>query len=774
MLASRRADMRGSQVWRRCLATLQALTLLSGHVRPVAKAAVWMQQSPVMPGDPAASAAAKAADVAGNFAEAFKMPHPKSSMQSSLPPDVEAAIRWQCDIQRGGGSVADQRDRRFSAICSCATDLEGWSTDLGRLSPEWVVNSVPPRPHYALFDCCMEACGLPDSQLVSDLVCGAPAVGSCPDSGRFKADWQPAAVCMDDLDHAGWHSAIERQLRESGGDPARSEEHAALWARTQKEVTDGWATPIGDLSAAETFFGGPQSFRAMVRFGVWQCGRLRPCDNGRSSLHNLATELFERLTVESADFPARAAALYAELMGDSVSFAFSLGTEDVQAAYRRMACSEPWFTVFAQWDPTTSSVVYFRLQGFNFGLKSAVVAFNRLSNAMWSIVVRLCGVCCAAYFDDFCCAEPSFSRGGQQMLRDVAARLRVPFSGDYLGQPLSKSVAPKARNAFLGVTHDFSRFARLRESTASVDAGVLEELASDISASLAEVSFRAAGGLLKLVGRLQFTLSWAMGRFGRAALNPLHAAGSGGRSEFSPELRGALEFLRDLLVDPLTGKARLKPRKFSYKRSREPTVLVWSDACWEASAERPAGIGFVVFFPASAKAARQARAAASGPSPPWLNGASTPPGVWRFAAYAPAPSEYAHWRVRKQYIGQLELLAAVAVYYSLAAELRGREVIHFIDNSGAMACLIKDYSSDVDSARLVHAFWGLACALEIDVWFEFVYSEANVADWPSRGWLSFATELGAVVVKPLRLPQSDAWAFAESVPDRPAKRARHS
>ena len=125
-------------------------------------------------------------------------------------------------------------------------------------------------------------------------------------------------------------------------------------------------------------------------------------------------------------------------------------------------------------------------------------------------------------------------------------------------------------------------------------------------------------------------------------------------------------------------------------------------------------------------------------------------------------------------IGQLELLAAVAVYYSLAAELRGREVIHFIDNSGAMACLIKDYSSDVDSARLVHAFWGLACALEIDVWFEFVYSEANVADWPSRGWLSFATELGAVVVEPLRLPQSDAWAFAESVPDRPAKRARYS
>ena len=52
---------------------------------------------------------------------------------------------------------------------------------------------------------------------------------------------------------------------------------------------------------------------------------------------------------------------------------------------------------------------------------------------------------------------------------------------------------------------------------------------------------------------------------------------------------------------------------------------------------------------------------------------------------------------RGQYIGQLELLAAVSVYYSLADDLRGSEVIHFIDNSGAMASLVKDYSRDVDA-----------------------------------------------------------------------------
>ena len=124
-----------------------------------------------------------------------------------------------------------------------------------------------------------------------------------------------------------------------------------------------------------------------------------------------------------------------------------------------------------------------------------------------------------------------------------------------------------------------------------------------------------------------------------------------------------------------------------------------------------------------------------------MRGASTPVGEWRYAAYSPAAAEYAHWRERSQYVGQLELLAAVAVYYSLAAELRGREVIHFIDNAGAMACLVKGSSAELDSSLLVHTFWALAAALDIDVWFEFVYSEANIADWPSRGDIAFMRDL---------------------------------
>ena len=62
-----------------------------------------------------------------------------------------------------------------------------------------------------------------------------------------------------------------------------------------------------------------------------------------------------------------------------------------------------------------------------------------------------------------------------------------------------------------------------------------------------------------------------------------------------------------------------------------------------------------------------------------------------------------------QYVNQLEILAAVIVYYSVRCELHGRRVIHFIDNTSALAGLIKGYSSAADSSALVHALIMVAC-----------------------------------------------------------------
>jgi hypothetical protein len=59
---------------------------------------------------------------------------------------------------------------------------------------------------------------------------------------------------------------------------------------------------------------------------------------------------------------------------------------------------------------------------------------------------------------------------------------------------------------------------------------------------------------------------------------------------------------------------------------------------------------------------------------------------------------------RRQYIGQLELLYAQAVYTSAPKTLKGRKVIHFIDNTSAVAGLVKGHSMVCDSAMIVNAF----------------------------------------------------------------------
>lgn len=751
--------MRESESYRRSRSALSLLSLVLGYSRPSASSLPWGMQQPAMPGDLDAPIVATAAGVAPQMQRMFEARHPMDDLSSRLHQDVDAAIRWQCNVFSAGRSVHESRMEAWSTFSQCARDLEGWSRQLAECSPDFISSSTPPFPHYALFECAIDALELPDERLPEDLVCGAPCVGDIPDSGNFKLFDDPSAVEVDDLDHREWNARLVEDLTRAGRDPAQAGDHVALWERTSKEVSDGFVVPIGDLSAARTFFHG-DGFRASGRFGVLQKGKLRPCENCRRALHNLATTLAERLVNESADYPARVASLYAEILGGAM-FSMLIGTEDVASAYRRMPCSQPWFTVFAQWDPHLERVVFFRLQGFNFGLKSAPNQFNRLSFCMARFAARLLRVASGQYFDDFCVTEPSFARGGQQLLRDMAATLGVPFDGAFIGD--GKSESPAEVGAYLGVEHDFRAFRQQRYSLASVPRDRILELWRAISSILEASSFDAVpGGAPKLTGRLHFCLSWGCRRFGRAALQPLHA--SRHSSSFAAPLRTALAFLRDLLVDPATLEPRLRPRRFDYassRRNRLPTVLVWSDARWEQSHASPAGIGFVVFFPDSEEAADAARRSYS---PPWMDGGRTPPGEWLFAAYDLPLGEISHWRERSQYIGQLELLAAIAVYYSLADRLRDRKVIHCVDNSGSMACLIKDYSADLDSAALVHSFWALAVGIGVDVWFVFVNSEANVADWPSRGLTSFAADLAADRVEgpALRLPPRAQWGDVEA------------
>ena len=72
--------------------------------------------------------------------------------------------------------------------------------------------------------------------------------------------------------------------------------------------------------------------------------------------------------------------------------------------------------------------------------------------------------------------------------------------------------------------------------------------------------------------------------------------------------------------------------------------------------------------------------------------------------------------------------------------------------------MAKGYSSAVDSARIVQAAHATIAGLDADVWFEYVRTDANVSDEPSRVDLSRTRyELGAQ-------PSSGVAAYAVSRP----------
>ena len=70
---------------------------------------------------------------------------------------------------------------------------------------------------------------------------------------------------------------------------------------------------------------------------------------------------------------------------------------------------------------------------------------------------------------------------------------------------------------------------------------------------------------------------------------------------------------------------------------------------------------------------------------------------------------------RKQQIGQVEIIGAIAPYLSLPNQLAGEDIIHFIDNTSALAALTKGYSGVPDSARLVHTFHAWAAGAGVRV-----------------------------------------------------------
>ena len=110
------------------------------------------------------------------------------------------------------------------------------------------------------------------------------------------------------------------------------------------------------------------------------------------------------------------------------------------------------------------------------------------------------------------------------------------------------------------------------------------------------------------------------------------------------------------------------------------------------------------------------------------------------------------------------MFAALSALFSVGHLLRGKRVLHFIDNIGGLAALIGGASAAEDLSAIATVFQLLVVTLGVRLWLEYVESEANPSDGPSRLLKHWAKTmlcrcLGAKLVT-ARLPDLSALSTA--------------
>ncbi len=106
---------------------------------------------------------------------------------------------------------------------------------------------------------------------------------------------------------------------------------------------------------------------------------------------------------------------------------------------------------------------------------------------------------------------------------------------------------------------------------------------------------------------------------------------------------------------------------------------------------------------------------------------------------------------KKRHITQAELLATVCAFYTLGSRLRGRAVMHWGDNTGAVATAIGGVPRFAGAAVLVCMLFLALLRLRCNVYFDWVPTAANPADWPTRPERTAMIPAAARRV-PMRLP----------------------
>ena len=373
----------------------------------------------------------------------------------------------------------------------------------------------------------------------------------------------------------------------------------------------------------------------------------------------------------------------------------SLALDDVAHAYKRCAVLQQEYCILCYWNHERERVVFCEQWGLPFGAVASVTGFCRLPHMLTRFARSFFATCCDHFIDDT--LQPDFTaagNSGQIALDNLFGKVGIPFSP-------AKRQQPDSVQDELGIVCDFS----VAHTYGTASVRPKHERCEAILATLEECAStgRLTPGTAKeIFGKLSFCLQSLFGRVGRASALPLVQRCNDGRdTSFNNALREMLRFFK-IILHP----QNLPSRTFRLGQPARPPVLVYSDA-----SESPdyRGLGVVVH---DEEDPVHGRFYAADVCPPWL--------VEKILQHGDSS------------ICSLELLAALCALLTFSERLRDRRVYFFVDNTPAWSCMINGYSSSAPMAEMGNLFHLAIAALGIDCWIEWVNSDANIADLPSR------------------------------------------
>ena len=695
-----------------CVKDLRAALLVSTKfARPSSHAPhASFQDAPAMPGDDF-FVVAEQQDCFAHMAQAATCDVPLRDPWSREAEDLCAAVQLVASHMAAGTSAILMQTRS-----STVQMLQAWRRRLAPIDKQLhslshpFVRPLSSRFSIALVFALINAMNWPDVDLATDMLLGFPLVGHIPPSMIHRPKQDPGS---DDPDgdcvpmNAKLHASILK--RGLSATPAELLDLTDTYAASIKEVESSYSWATGPFSLPDVRRLFPDGFCVFRRFPVrrYPDSPVRPCDDGKENGANARTHAQETIVCENSDFPTRVASMFYSLLGGSVEM--RLGTDDLKKAYRQLPSAHPHLSgVVAQFNPHTKRVAYFVLRGMPFGLKGAVLQFNRLTKFMTAACRSLFASCCCSYYDDYCTVEPHLSAQSSQL-----CLLRLHEILGLLLDPEKHSRAAVA-NPFLGVVTDFSQFA-LGNVIVRVKPDRRENLLRAL-ASVLEHRKLTRSMAATLHGKMYFVATTAFGRIGVAALAALNerAHHPRSKSKLTPALVSSLTFLLLLL-------SRLPPRVVQLRRAFRRALLVWSDASLEHGVGR---LGFVAHDPEDNA-------------------------VFYSACIVPSYIMHSFAHVHAC-ICQLEILAALFAYLSMpSSRFANRHVLHWVDNTAAVTGLYKGSSSRADSAYLLCILSILRLRFAFRPFWEYVRSKANIADLPSRGIFGSLISMGAIWLTPV-------------------------